>query len=304
MRALPTVVRPLAPALALGLVLAGCSDDNGAEEAIEEGNDVVVVDEDDDVVEVEEADDVAVVEGDDEAAAVLAAAIDDSAVHDTARTRFTSVVTTPQGEVSTAGEGVTSADGAAVDLVLTGPSAAAFGADELEVEVRIVDGVMYQRSPQLLAQLDVDAEWLRFDLDTLGPEFGAIADRTRQTDPAEALSALRGVTAVAEVGEEDLEGVATTRYAATLDLRTAFEASGVESTPFEERGVDLDQSVPVDVWIDGDGLIRRYESTLDVDGTSHAMTFEVLEYGPEVDVEVPPAEDTISFEEAMGRQGG
>lgn len=304
MRAIPTAFRPLAPALVLGLVLAGCSDDNGAEEAIEDDKEVVVVDEDQEVVEVEDADDVAVVEGDEEAAAALAAAIDESEAHETARTRFTNVLTTPQGEVRTAGEGVSSADGTAVDLVLTGPSAQAFGTDELEVEVRIVDGVMYQRSPQLIAQLDVDAEWLSFDLDTLGPEYSAFVDRTRQTDPAEALSALRGVTAVAEVGEEDLDGVATTRYAATLDLRTTLEATGVEGALFEERGIDLDRAVPVHVWVDGDGLIRRYETTLDADGTSHMMTFEVLEYGPEVDVEVPPADDTISFEEAMARQDG
>lgn len=295
-----TSTRLAAPVLALGLVLTGCADDG--DDDLENADDIVVVDEDDDVVEVEEADGIAVVEGDEESADVVAAAVDASAAVTSARTRFTSTVTTPQGESVVEGEGVGDGQTMLVELTLGGATAEAFGQDTVDLEVRLIGDTMYQRFPALLAQLDLDAEWLSFDLADLGPEFGQVLDQARASTPGEALSALREAGAVAEIGEEDLDGVATTHYAATLDLRAVVEGSGLDGAMVENAGLDLDQAVPVDVWIDGEGLVRRYDATVEVDGVTTTTSFEVLEYDVDVDVAAPPAEDTVSFREAMSQQ--
>lgn len=299
LRSTPT--RIAAPALALALVLTACAD--GDDDELENADDIVVVDEDDDVVEVEEADGLAIVEGDEESAEVVAAAVDASAAVTSARTRFTSTVTTPQGESVVEGEGVGDGDSILVEMVLGGPTAEAYGQDTVEIEVRLLGDTMYQRFPALLAQLDLEAEWISFDLADLGPEFGQILDQARATSPGEALSALREAGAVAEIGEEDLDGIATTHYAATLDLRAVLEGSGLDGALVDNAGLDLDQAVPVDVWVDGEGLVRRYDATIEVDGVTTTTSFEVLEYDVDVDVEAPPAEDTVSFREAMAQQG-
>lgn len=67
----------------------------------------------------------------------------------------------------------------------------------------------------------------------------------------------------------------------------------------EGSGVDLDQPIPIEVWIDDDGLVRRYDMAMQMQGTTTTMTFEVLEYGVDVDVIAPPADVTVPFEQLV-----
>ena len=157
-----------------------------------------------------------------------------------------------------------------------------------------------------LTSRSTGSQWLRYDLDSLGPEFASILDQAQQVDPAESLSVLRDVADVTEVGRETLEGVETTHYSGELDLRATLEASGVDPAMLEgAAGVDLDQPVPVDVWIDEDGLVRRYETSMEVSGTTTTTTFEVLEYGVDVEITAPPADETVAFDQLVPQgQGG
>lgn len=175
-------------------------------------------------------------------------------------------------------------------------------AGEVSYELRFVDGTVYMRVPDprpgLAAEDLPDAEWIVFaDDDT--DEMAAQLD---QLDFGATLQALRDSVEVTEDGRETIVGVETTRYVGTTTLRSLLAAQGTPEEQFEaeaagEAGADLDEPMPLTVWIDDDGLVRRYDYTM-VDGdfeTTQSMT--VLEYGLEVDITAPPAELTMDAEE-------
>ena len=60
----------------------------------------------------------------------------------------------------------------------------------------------------------------------------------------------------------------------------------------------MDSTFPMDVWIDGDGLPRRFTMELKIPGAgSVAMRMDFTDYGRSVDVSAPPASETISMQQ-------
>lgn len=103
-----------------------------------------------------------------------------------------------------------------------------------------------------------------------------------------------GAREVEEAGSEDVRGTPTTRNTTTLDL------SGAEGR--DEEG--LPETVPTEVWIDEDGLVRRIRQRLPVgEGGDVDYTLELYDFGVQATVQPPPEEDTIPFQEATRRPG-
>ena len=60
----------------------------------------------------------------------------------------------------------------------------------------------------------------------------------------------------------------------------------------------MGSSFPMDVWIDDDGLPRRFTMDLTIPGTgSVSMRMDFSDYGRAVDVSAPPASETMSMQE-------
>ena len=151
------------------------------------------------------------------------------------------------------------------------------------VEVRFADRDVYLK-------LAGAGAWVHADLDTAREEIADAAnaagldDPPAQlasiqdlglNDPSQVLTQLRRASAVEEVGEETIFGVATTRYRATIEPR--------------EKG---EQRLDVTAWIDGSSLIRRLE-LIGRDGPSpFTMRMEFTEFGKPVDVQ-PPAPENV-----------
>ena len=60
-------------------------------------------------------------------------------------------------------------------------------------------------------------------------------------------------------------------------------------------------SIPVDVWVDADGLVRRMQ--LDMGGMlggTATLTIELFDYGQPVDIEVPSPDDVRSLTDGLG----
>lgn|GEM_PF-6515946 len=236
-----------------------------------------------------------------DAATVLAAA-GDQARGRSARIAFSMTTVTPEGELVAEGEGVSSADGdAQIMMTITGDTPEN---DLGELEVRIIDGVIYQRNDQMLAAFGGDATWLAIDPAAIGGEFSGMISQTSTGDPAEILDVLRDVGEVTAAGEEEVNGVATTRYEVTVSQRALLEGADADPDEFRGYGVDLDAPSTMTVWIDGDGLPRRiaYDATF-ADGVSVSSIHDVLEYDIDVEVQVPPEGETISFADMMGGLG-
>jgi hypothetical protein len=121
---------------------------------------------------------------------------------------------------------------------------------------------------------------------------------------------LRGVSDDLEtVGTEEVRGVATTRYHATLDLGAALDGAapgilGEMEAAFSDQ-LDAVRSVPIDVWVGEDGIPRRLVLSLAVDDPAgeemtSTMTVELFDLGEPVVIEVPPADEVSSLDSLVG----
>ena len=163
----------------------------------------------------------------------------------------------------------------------------------------------YLRFPALDDQLPRGKTWIRARDGTPlvqgGFDFDELEQFTRN-DPRRALDSLRPVTGEIEVvGTEQLRGVETTHYRALVDPAELAKQAPREGLEAAQSLVDqlVAQSrlgeIPVDVWLDADGLVRKFlmAFTATQPGSSEtseaSMGFELWDYGSEIDIDVPPA---------------
>ena len=197
--------------------------------------------------------------------------------------------------------------------------------------------------PDAEALAGLDDSWGKVDL----TEFADLlpADVAQQlgaqgTDPTAMLDVLQEVGGVEELGSETQDGVAVTGYAAEVSLEDLLEAQGMSAEDFTamlggganvtEIEAVLDAEMPIEVWVDDEGYVRRQVMTIggselvgviedsDVsvsDEEAQAMESFVMEmdmrmhdYGADITVDEP--EDAIDVTDAfqslleMGGLGG
>lgn len=112
-------------------------------------------------------------------------------------------------------------------------------------------------------------------------------------DPAQAFTYLKSVSdSVQTVGSEQVRGVAATHYKAQVDLAKAAQDAGASAQGIDKLGVT---SLPVDVWVDGEGRIARLAFDLSLTNSqagasSVSFTGDFFDYGKPVTVAIPPAD--------------
>jgi hypothetical protein len=173
----------------------------------------------------------------------------------------------------------------------------------------VQDGTVgYVRFPALDGQLPAGKTWIRGDADsasTSGFDFGEL-EQFAKSDPRDVLGALRAVTSEVEtVGSEQLRGVETTHYRATVDpaelakLASGKDRAGTQSLVDRLSTQAGFGSVPVDVWLDASGLVRKLSLSVEATEPSTSrssevsMSFELWDYGRAVDIELPPASQVV-----------
>lgn len=175
------------------------------------------------------------------------------------------------------------------------------GGTTVEGEARVLGDVMWMTTPP---GVPVAKPWMKIDIAALGKsldvDFEALANMQQQNDPAQSLAYLQGASDdIAEAGTEDLRGVKTTIYKGTFNLAKARDAQPQERT---KKAIDSlikklkSDTMPVTVWIDADGRMRKMVQTIDLakvtDGQASGdmtTTFEMYDFGVAVEVTPPPA---------------
>ena len=157
--------------------------------------------------------------------------------------------------------------------------------------------------------------WVEIDLQALAQQEGFDLGSLRglsQTDPTQVLQYLQAASDdIEEVGEEDVRGVGTTRYRMTIDLgkvarQMPEEARAAIEELLAESGLE---TIPAEAWIDGDGLVRRielaYEGMEFTPGQKGdmAVRVELYNYGVEVEVQPPPADQVMPFQDLLEAGG-
>ncbi len=186
------------------------------------------------------------------------------------------------------------------------PGAGALPPDAVEGEVLFDELTIYMRFPVLVGQLPGGKEWLKLDLsEALRGQGVDLLSQVGQSNPTDSLRQLEAVSEdLEEVGEEDVGGVSTTQYEATVDLRRYPDLVPEEQRTATEESVAAlieltgTEQIPVEVWIDDEGLVRRFSQSYsyeapDTGEVSQSQTIEFYDFGVEVDVELPPASDVF-----------
>ena len=185
----------------------------------------------------------------------------------------------------------------------------------LEMEM-IVDGSMlYMRMPQLQQMGGAPTEWLSMDMSTVVPGYEQLLEMgAGRNDPANAFGYLQGAENVDEVGAETVNGVETTHFRGSVDLADAI--TQVPKDMRRDMRLVVEQmreqagtlTMPFDIWIDDDGLLRRMVFAMQAEGDvagafSMTTTMDVTEYGNEFELEIPPADEVTDLTDLAERRG-
>ena len=177
----------------------------------------------------------------------------------------------------------------------------------------MLDGdVVYLHAPFLASELPDGKTWIRASLEDVarlqGTELGQLPSLAEDVDPRQLLDALRNVSGELEhLGAEDVRGVETAHYRATIDWAAYAKALGGEQAAAAmleqvRAMVGLDE-IPVDVWVDSDGYLRRLRLSVgatppgQTERLEVALDLELFDYGSDVAVEPPPAGDVVDATE-------
>lgn len=152
---------------------------------------------------------------------------------------------------------------------------------------------IYMRSSVFSTNLPAGKSWVSVDLASAARKLGVNLTQYTQQDPTDIVAALKKAGSVDKVGSESVDGLDTTHYRATIDL---------EKTP---NGQQLEKvtklkALPVDVWIDGDNLLRRMSMKYTAGTTSTTMQMDFSHYGEQVNVQVPSASETVDMTKLGG----
>lgn len=201
-------------------------------------------------------------------------------------------------------------NGGRLSLSMTLPGAGAQTFDEI-----VTGTTFYIRMPQLAAKLPGGKQWVKVDLraagKSLGIDFGKVMGAGRQ-NPADMLRFLEAVGSSHVVGTERIRGAPTTHYSAAIDLEKAADSLGDKQTAAALKqmyGSSGATTMPVDVWIDRAGRVRREHVSLSMSAGATGpagidMTLEFIRFGVPVDLTAPPSDqvlDTTALLGALGR---
>jgi hypothetical protein len=179
-----------------------------------------------------------------------------------------------------------------------------------EVEVVMDKLVMYLRMDLLRQQAPELKPWIELDLQRVGKEVGvdfqSLMQLGQQQNPTQSLQQLRAAGEVEEVGEELVRGEETTHYRTTVDLERQaqlVQRNNPRAADSIRNTVKLtgQRKVPMEIWVDGDQLVRRMKWTQKLpagdEKATTTTTMELYDFGADVEIELPPPNQVTTFEE-------
>ncbi|MFF8633969.1 hypothetical protein ACF052_07180 [Streptomyces pilosus] len=215
------------------------------------------------------------------------AAYDRTAEAESARMTVRTQLAADGRTVTSEGEGV-------LDLA-EGDSVMTITAEGESLEQRVVDQMLYQKAPGQKAP--GGKPWIKIDLEKVAAQQGV--GNQQFGDPAQTAAFARAITDkdVTEVGTEKIDGVDTTHYRVSVDV--------AELPGGDRMREQLGPTLPMQVWLDDEGRLRRQQIDMTVKNTASASAkpgdgsapqqlkmstvMQFTDFGTDVDAEAPPA---------------
>ncbi|MER7052868.1 MULTISPECIES: hypothetical protein [unclassified Streptomyces] len=206
------------------------------------------------------------------------------------------------------GKTITSDGKGTLDLA-AGDSVMTLTVQDKTIEQRVVDQVLYQKVPGQKAP--GGKPWIKIDLEKAAAQQGLSGQQIG--DPAQTAAYAKAITDkdVTKVGTEKIDGADTTHYKVSVD---------VSQLPGGERmSKQLGPTLPMQVWLDEEGRLRRQQIDMTVQAPASASAkpdggasarqlkmstvMEFTDFGTEVDAEAPPTEQVADMTD-QALQGG
>lgn len=167
-------------------------------------------------------------------------------------------------------------------------------------------GSIYIGSPLFAGTLPKGASWMRLDIARVQQSIGLDPSSLTNggADPAAYLRYLIASGGASHlVSHDTLRGVSTSHYGGTVDLLKALEAQPSADrnklrAAFAKIAAQTGlRKLPVDVWIDSHGLVRKVSLKMSVGaGGQHgdvAIAVEYFDFGPTPSITAPPASEVF-----------
>jgi len=159
------------------------------------------------------------------------------------------------------------------------------------------DNVVYLDFPLFARLVGVKTQWMSVPASTGASTFDV-------ADPSAFLDFLHGAGGtVTDMGREQIRGVDTAHLHATVKLRDALNSASGPERDRLQRAIDqlgdtasslLDAELPVDVFIDDNGMVREIVFDFSVPDTSESaaskatLTVDLSDFGSDVGINPPP----------------
>jgi hypothetical protein len=155
----------------------------------------------------------------------------------------------------------------------------------------LTDGdALYMKLPSS-ATMPQGKSWMKVDLSKVASAAGTARPAL---DPTQWLQALRAGAGVQRVGTDTVQGEQMTHYRGLVDLsQTARVPSSTRAEVQAEAKTLGLSTIPVDVWVDASGFVRR--ETLSMSGKlmTMTMTLDLTDVSSPVSVAPPPASQVL-----------
>lgn len=210
----------------------------------------------------------------------------------------------------------TDAAGMSIPVTGTGTMDSAKGAMQLEISTEVpgmgalklkqvlVDGTLYMSGFP-----GAGDKWAKISTEELGALGGTGAGAV--TDPADQLQMLTKVSDdVKAAGSAQVNGVKTTKYTGTIDLKKAAAASGQKAADAEKLAKQYEAmglaAIPFEFYVDDAGLPARMVTTVNGQGQGQKITavstIDFSDWGTPVTVTAPKG--AVPLQELMGGAAG
>jgi hypothetical protein len=165
---------------------------------------------------------------------------------------------------------------------------------------------MYLQLGFLSTYLPGGKEWVRLDLETAGKAMGIDFSRlmgSASQNPSDSLELLRSAGEFSAKGTEMVAGIRATRYHGAIDLDKAAAANAATGGLIQRlRELGAPAQYPADVWIDDSDRVVKMQFATDggafggtTDSGRAEMTMEITGFDVPVDVQPPPADETVDL---------
>jgi hypothetical protein len=146
---------------------------------------------------------------------------------------------------------------------------------------------------------NLKGKWIKMDIGSMGGASGvdiAKATQLGANDPSAILEQMKTSSAKVEtIGEEDIRGIATTHYQATIDIEKFYRDRNavVDETKFVVLLKQYTGPLTVDAWIDETGLVRRIHETIPMKAAPIDVVMEFSDFGTPVSISLPADADVV-----------